>query len=153
MYVCVYVHVCIYMPEGNHGCHFQGHLPLLLRQCLSLTGLDDLSPRDLPRLFPIFPAHCQTWHFMWILRIQFRYSCLQSKYFTEWVISSALPRLLISVIRWFLWVAHISWSPVELINVYDINFFSWDKILCSPDSNSWSSCPYLLSAKVADIYH
>lgn len=39
------------------------------------------------------------------------------------------------------------------INVYDINFFSWDRILCSPDSNSWSSCPYLLSAKVADIYH
>lgn len=54
---------------------------------------------------------------------------------------------------WFSWVAHISWSPVELINVYDINFFSWDRILCSPDSNSWSSCPYLLSAKVADIYH
>lgn len=87
--ICLCVCTCmIYMwrQRATLCVIFRDLPPLLLRQCLSLTGLDDLSPRDLPRTFSIFPVHYQAWHFY----VDSEDSTQVLKCFTDWVISSAL---------------------------------------------------------------
>lgn len=132
MFVCV--HVCIYMwsQRATMGVIFRDPPPLLLWQCLSLTGLDGLSPRDLPRIFPIFPAHCQAWHFNVDSEDSTQVLMLvrQILYCLGYLLSPA-PQLFKFDQMILLGCSYLL-IPEELINIYNSNFFSWNRVLHSP---------------------